>query len=117
MAKTKGKPGPKPKYGEREEIHVLVPVDDLSYIRSVTGNTTEWVIQAIQEKRQRESAAQPSGVTITVAAAAEENRNRKYDPMQELIKHSPYPRVVNTGLSGSDHISVFLKSEERQSKP
>jgi hypothetical protein len=53
MAKTKTKPGPKPKYGEREEIHVLVPVDDVRYIRSVTDNMTEWIIQAIQEKRQR----------------------------------------------------------------
>jgi hypothetical protein len=55
MAKTKTKPGPKPKYGEREEIHVLVPVDDVRYIRSVTDNMTEWIIQAIQEKRQRQN--------------------------------------------------------------
>jgi hypothetical protein len=54
MARTKGKPGPKPKYGDREEIHVLVPVDDLNYIRSVTSNVTEWVIKAIQEKRASE---------------------------------------------------------------
>ncbi len=54
MAKTKTKSGPKPKYGEREEIHVLVPKDDLAYIRSVSPNLTAWVIQAIQEKRQRE---------------------------------------------------------------
>jgi len=54
MAKTKTKPGPKPKYGEREEIHVLLPVDDLKYIREHTGNVTEWVIAAIQEKRARE---------------------------------------------------------------
>jgi hypothetical protein len=54
MAKTKSKPGPKPKYGEREEIHVLVPVDDLNYIRSTTNNVTEWIIQAIQAKRQAE---------------------------------------------------------------
>jgi hypothetical protein len=58
MAKTKSKPGPKPKYGEREEIHVLVPVEDLQYIRSVSDNVTEWVIQAIHEKRQHESEAQ-----------------------------------------------------------
>lgn len=61
MAKTKNRPGPKPKYGEREEIHVLIPVEDLRYIRSVTTNVTEWVIQAIQEKRQRESEATTSG--------------------------------------------------------
>jgi hypothetical protein len=30
MAKTKIKPGPKAKYREREEIHVLIPVDDLN---------------------------------------------------------------------------------------
>ena len=54
MAKTKTKPGPKPKYGEREEIHVLVPKDDLTYIRSVSPNVTMWVIQAIQEKRERD---------------------------------------------------------------
>ena len=54
MAKTKTKPGPKPKYGKREEIHALVPVDDLNYIRSVTANVTEWLIQAIQEKRKRD---------------------------------------------------------------
>ena len=56
MAKTKTKPGPKPKYGEREEIHVLVPKDDLAYIRSASTNVTAWVIQAIQEKRKREQA-------------------------------------------------------------
>lgn len=53
LAKTKTTPGPKPKYGPREEIHVQVPVDDLHYIRS-KGNVTEWVIQAIKEKRERE---------------------------------------------------------------
>src|SRR5690349_11348547 len=56
MARTKGKPGPKPKFGEREEIHVRVPVDDMQYIRSVTDNVTEWVAEAIQEKREREPA-------------------------------------------------------------
>ena len=54
MAKTKTKPGPKPKYGEREEIHVLVPKADLAYIRSASPNMTAWVIQAIQEKRKRD---------------------------------------------------------------
>ncbi len=54
MAKTKTKPGPKPKYGERGEIHVLLPTGDIAYIRSVSVNMTEWIIQAIQEKRQRE---------------------------------------------------------------
>ena len=58
MAKTKTKPGPKPKYGQRKEIHVLVPVEDLVYIRSVTTNVTEWLIQAIQEKRQRGNKVQ-----------------------------------------------------------
>ena len=58
MAKTKTKPGPKAKYGEREEIHVLVPIDDLAYIRSASTNMTEWVIKAIQEKRQRENKTQ-----------------------------------------------------------
>jgi len=64
MAKTKTKPGPKPKYGEREEIHVLVPKADLAYIRSVSPTLTEWIIQAIQEKRQRDQgrpAAAPNG--------------------------------------------------------
>jgi hypothetical protein len=56
MAKTKTKPGPKSKYGEREEIHVLVPKADLAYIRSASTNMTEWVIQAIQEKRKRDEA-------------------------------------------------------------
>lgn len=60
MAKTKTKPGPKPKYGAREEIHVLVPKADLEYIRSVSSNITEWVIKAIQEKRQRGSEGQPA---------------------------------------------------------
>lgn len=55
MAKTKSKPGPKPRYGPREEIHVQVPVEDLNYIRSKTNNVTEWLIQAIQEKRARDS--------------------------------------------------------------
>ena len=53
MAKTKTKPGPKPKHGPREEIHVQVPIDDLAYIRS-KGNVTEWVIAAIKEKKARE---------------------------------------------------------------
>jgi hypothetical protein len=52
--KTKTKPGPKPKYGEREEIHVKIPKDDLDYIRSISKNITEWVIAAIQEKRVRD---------------------------------------------------------------
>lgn len=54
MAKTKTKPGPAPKYGPRKEIHVLVPEERLTYIRSVTSNITEWIIQAIQEKQERE---------------------------------------------------------------
>ena len=54
MARTTTKPGPKPKYGEREEIHVFIPKTDLSYIKSASPHITEWVIQAIQEKRQRE---------------------------------------------------------------
>jgi hypothetical protein len=54
MAKTKTKPGPKTKHGVREEIHVLVPKADLAYIRSVSRTITAWVIQAIQEKRQRD---------------------------------------------------------------
>lgn len=57
MARTKTKPGPKPKYGAREEIHVLIPTDDLAYIRSVTPDMTEWIIKAIQEKREREQAS------------------------------------------------------------
>ena len=56
MAKTKTKPGPKPKYGDREEIHVLVPKADLAYIRSASTSITAWVIQAIQEKRKRDQA-------------------------------------------------------------
>lgn len=58
MARTKTKPGPKPKYGDREEIHVLIPKSDLEYIRSVRQNVTAWVIEAIQEKRQREGGAE-----------------------------------------------------------
>lgn len=58
MARTKTKPGPKPKYGERQEIHVKVPIDDLAYIHSVSTNVTTWVIQAIQEKRQRDNKVQ-----------------------------------------------------------
>ncbi len=55
MARTKGKPGPKPKFGEREEIHVRVPIDDMQYIRSMTDNVTEWVIEAIRLRRAMES--------------------------------------------------------------
>jgi hypothetical protein len=54
MARTKNRPGPKPRYGDREEIHVQVPVNDLVYIREVANNVTEWVIAAIKEKRERE---------------------------------------------------------------
>lgn len=54
MAKTKTRPGPKPTYGERKEIHVCIPLADLDYIRSVTGNVTGWIIKAIQEKRERD---------------------------------------------------------------
>ncbi len=47
MAKTKSsKPGPTPKYGEREEIHVLVP-------------------KAIQEKREHEQAVKQELGKIT----------------------------------------------------
>lgn len=54
MARTKTKPGPKPRYGDREEVHVQVPKSDLDYIKSVSDNRTEWIIKAIQEKRQRD---------------------------------------------------------------
>lgn len=54
MAKTKTKPGPKPTYGEREEIHVFVPKAELAYIRSASSNVSAWVIEAIQEKRKRD---------------------------------------------------------------
>jgi hypothetical protein len=54
MAKTKTTPGPKPRYGLREEIHIEVPVDDLNYIKSVTTNRTEWIIKAIRAQRERE---------------------------------------------------------------
>ncbi len=56
MARTKTKPGPKPQYGEREEIHIKVPVEDVAYIRTATTNITEWVIAAIKEKRRREES-------------------------------------------------------------
>jgi len=55
MTKTKGTPGPKPKYGERVSFNIDLPKQDLEYIRSVTSNTTEWIIQAIKEKRKRDS--------------------------------------------------------------
>jgi len=54
LAKTKTKPGPKPKHGERQEIHVELPVDDLNYISGVTENRTQWILEAVKEKRQRE---------------------------------------------------------------
>lgn len=55
MAKTKTRPGPKPRYGLREEIHVQVPKADLEYIRSTGASITVWIIQAIKEKREREA--------------------------------------------------------------
>ncbi len=58
MAKTKTKPGPAPKYGPREEIHVKVPSEDLAYIRSVTDNVTEWIIAAIKKQREGEESRQ-----------------------------------------------------------
>ncbi|GAC1434619.1 MAG: hypothetical protein PVS3B3_28690 [Ktedonobacteraceae bacterium] len=58
MARTKTKPGPKPKYGERDEIHMFIPRVDLVYVRLVSTSVTEWIIQAIQEKRQREHGCQ-----------------------------------------------------------
>lgn len=42
-------PPPVPQW---KEIHVSVPVDDLNYISSVSTNVTEWIVQAIQEKRK-----------------------------------------------------------------
>lgn len=57
MARTKTKSGPQPKYGAHEEIHVLIPIDNLASIRSVTPDMTEWIIKAIQEKREREQAS------------------------------------------------------------
>ncbi len=40
------------------EIKLNVLLDDLNYICSVSSNLTEWIIKAIQEKRQRESEGQ-----------------------------------------------------------
>ena len=57
MARTKTKPGPKPLYGERVEIHVQVPRADLEYIRSTGTSVTVWIIQAIKEKRERDAAS------------------------------------------------------------
>ena len=97
MAKTKGKPGPKPKYGEREEIHVMVPVDDLNYIRSVTSNTTEWVIQAIQEKRHLENqriTPPPAAVTervIDQRRRSMEAETVKYTGLDWMPTSSPKP--------------------------
>lgn len=53
MARTNTKPGPKALYGEREEIHIKLPKDDLDYIRSQGSSLTEWIIKAIKEKRER----------------------------------------------------------------
>jgi len=51
--KTK-KPGTRKIYGDRESIRLLLPVDLIEYIDSVTDNRTKWLIEAAQEKRQRE---------------------------------------------------------------
>jgi hypothetical protein len=49
----KSKLGPKPKYRDRASINLDIPKRDLEYIRSVSSNTTEWIIQAIKDKRER----------------------------------------------------------------
>ena len=114
MARTKGKPGPKPKYGEREEIHVLVPVDDLNYIRSVTSNTTEWVIQAIQDKRSRDSAPPPQ--TPSVDNTIVEVKRIQRGPLTEVITRYADGRVmrsvgdsVDSGKTRTTSLSDALK--------
>ena len=54
MARTKTTPGPKSRYGDREEIHIKLPKGDLDYIRSQGSSLTEWIIKAIKEKRERD---------------------------------------------------------------
>lgn len=59
LAKTKTKPGPKPQHGKRQEIHIEVPIEDLDFIQQLVDqnkvvNRTQWIIDAIKEKRQRQ---------------------------------------------------------------
>lgn len=48
------KPGPRKQYSERQSIKLLLPSELVNYIDSVATNRTKWLIEAAQEKRERE---------------------------------------------------------------
>ncbi len=64
------KPGPRKQYGERQDVRLLLPVELMDYIDSVTSNRTKWLIEAAQEKRQREEERKMEA-TATFSATLE----------------------------------------------
>ena len=51
---TTKKPGPRKRYGDREAFRLLLPRETKQYIDKVSQNTTQWILDAIKEKRERE---------------------------------------------------------------
>ncbi len=54
MAEQK-KPGPRRQYGEREDVHLKLPKEIVTFIDSVTINRTQWLIDAAREKMERDN--------------------------------------------------------------
>lgn len=50
----KKKSGARKQYNERQAVNLLLPVELVEYIDSVTKNRTRWLADAAQEKRKRE---------------------------------------------------------------
>lgn len=49
------KPGARKQYEDRQAVRLLLPIELIEYIDSVTTNRTQWLITAAQEKKERET--------------------------------------------------------------
>ncbi len=54
MAEQKRR-GPKKQYESREDVHLKLPKELVEAIDRLTVNRTAWIVEAIQEKLQRET--------------------------------------------------------------
>lgn len=52
------KTGPRKRYGDREPFRLLLPIEEKHYIERVSKNTTEWILTAIKERRERDESLQ-----------------------------------------------------------
>lgn len=50
------KSGPRKRYADREAFRLLIPKEIKQRIDSITDNTTEWILTAIQEKWLKEQS-------------------------------------------------------------